>query len=142
LEADEPRRQEELDMTQSLKIVATAMMTIAVIGSSVAQQNPKVDNLERFSAANFKALSKQNQERILLILHSTKLLAHQEDVSVLDGVPTRDILYDRGREVCKATCDENELSAQNACDGIMGSTAATACYVAAGAATIYCKDRC
>jgi hypothetical protein len=69
-------------------------------------------------------------------------MAHQEDVSVLDGVPTQDILNDRGREVCRATCDESEVSAQNGCDGIMGSTAATACYVAAGAATIYCKDRC
>ncbi len=129
-------------MTQSLRIVAAAGMIIAVIGSSAGQQGGKVDDLERFSADNFKMLSKQDQERILLILRNTKLLAHQEDISVLDGIPTRDILNDRGRELCRSTCDVNEASAQDACDGIMGSAAASACYVAAGAATIYCKDRC
>jgi hypothetical protein len=129
-------------MTHGLRIVAAAGMIIAVIGPSAAQQNHAVDDLERFSAANFKTLSKQDQERILLILYNTKLLAHQENISVLDGIPTRDILNDRGRELCKSTCDSNEASAQDACDGVMGSAAATACYVAAGAATIYCKDRC
>ena len=67
-------------MTQSLRTVAAAGMIIAMIGSSAAQQGGKVDDLERFSAANFKMLSKQEQERILLILRNTKLLAHQEDV--------------------------------------------------------------
>jgi hypothetical protein len=130
-------------MTQSLRMIAIAMMIVGwQIHPSIAQQSGNAGDLKRFSVGSIKTLSKQDQDRILLILRSTKLLTHQEDISVLDGIVTRDILNDRGRELCKSTCDGSYAYAQSACAEVIGATAATACYIAAGAATIHCKDRC
>jgi hypothetical protein len=130
-------------MTQSLKTIAAAAVIVAwLIHPSVAQQSGNGGDLKRFNVGSIKTLSKQDQERILLILRSTKLLTHQEDIAVLDGIVTRDILNDHGRELCKSTCDGSYASAQSACAEMIGAPAATACYIAAGAATIYCKDHC
>ena len=130
-------------MTQSLRMIAIATGIVgSLIHPSTAQQSGNASDLKRFSVGSLKTLSKQDQERILLILRSTKLLTHQEDVSVLDGIVTRDILNDRGRELCKSTCDGSYATAQSACAEMIGAATATACYVASGAATVYCKDHC
>ncbi len=124
-------------------MIAIATVIVSwLIHPSAAQQTGNSSELKKFSVGSIKTLSKQDQERILLILRSTKLLTYQEDISVLDGIATRDILNDRGRELCKSTCDGSYASAQSACAEMIGATAATACYIAAGAATIYCKDHC
>ena len=124
-------------------MIAIATVIVSwLIHPSAAQQTGNSSDLKKFSVGSIKTLSKQDQERILLILRSTKLLTYQEDISVLDGIATRDILNDRGRELCKSTCDGSYASAQSACAEMIGATAATACYIAAGAATIYCKDHC
>jgi hypothetical protein len=130
-------------MMQGLRIIAVVVVAAGwLIQPSTAQQSGNGGDLKRFNVGSIKTLSKQDQERILLILRSTKLLTHQEDISVLDGIVTRDILNDHGRELCKSTCDGSYASAQSACAEMIGATAATACYIAAGAGTIYCKDHC
>jgi hypothetical protein len=130
-------------MKQTLPIALSALVIIASFASSTAAgQDDNAAPAKKFNSASVKTLSQQDQDRILLILRSTKLIAPKDDLSVLDGIPTGDILNDRGRALCKSTCDAGAGSAQGACAEIMAAPAAIACYVAAGAADAYCKDRC
>lgn len=129
-------------MTRALWILAT--LSVLAFSSSadkaVAEQYTPQDI--KFDLGSIVTLPKQDQERILIILRSTKLIAPSEGLSVLDGLHTTDILNDLGRALCRASCETSRGSAQSACSAISNINAALACHAAAGAGQTICKDRC
>lgn len=128
-------------MTRALWILAISLLVLSIhVGKAIAEQNAPQEI--KFKLGTIKTLPKQDQERILMILRSTKLISPSEDLSVLDGVHTTDILNDLGRALCRASCEASRGSAQGACSAIPNSNAAVACHVAAGAGQTMCKDRC
>ena len=126
-------------MPNSTLLIASALLGLFV-NCAIAQE-PNQKEI-KFRAASVKTLPKQDQERITIILRSTKLISASEELAVLDGIKTTDILNDRGRALCKTVCESGAGTAQGACAVMGNSTAARACYIAAGAGETYCKERC
>jgi hypothetical protein len=129
-------------MTRALWIWAMIAMLVlsSHAGKAIAEQNSPHDI--KFNLRSIRTLPKQDQERILMILRSTKLISPGEDLSILDGIHTTDIFNDLGRALCRASCESSRGSAQGACSAIPNGAASAACHVAAGAAQTVCKDRC
>jgi hypothetical protein len=129
-------------MTRALWIWAAISVLVLSSHADKAIADPNAAQDIKFNVRSIKTLPKQDQERILMILRSTKLISPGEDLAVLDGVHTTDILNDLGRALCRASCEASRGSAQGACSAIPNGSAAAACHVAAGAGQTICKDRC
>jgi hypothetical protein len=128
-------------MTRALAIVASIVILFlsCPIDKAIAQRK---GHEFKFNPASVSVLPKQDQERIIMILRSTKLISPTEDLSTLKGLHTTDILNDLGRALCRAACESSRNSAQGACAAMMNGTAASVCHVAAGAGQTHCKEAC
>lgn len=121
-------------------MIFCAALINCLVSGAIAEE--KTSQEIKFNAGSVRTLPKIDQDRILIILRSTKLISPTEDLSVLDGLKTTDILNDQGRALCKTVCESGSGTAQGACAVMNNTTAARACYIAAGAGETYCKDRC
>ena len=129
-------------MTRTLTISAIIVVLFSSCLFDKALAQRKKGHEFKFNPASITVLPKQDQERILMILRSTKLISPTEDISTLKGLQTTDILNDLGRALCRAACESSRNSAQGACAAMMNGTAASVCHVAAGAGQTHCKDAC
>jgi hypothetical protein len=121
-------------------MISCVALVSCLAGGAIGQES--TPNEIKFNAGSIKTLPKQDQERILMILRSTKLISPTDDLSVLDGLKTTDILNDHGRALCKTVCESGSGTAQGACAVMNNTTARAVCYITAGAGETYCKDRC
>lgn len=122
------------------RLVTAAVMALLLVGGAQAQPTVEAFTPEQFSP---EQVPPDQRERVLQILRGFKLIAPNEDLSVLPTgrlQPNRSILF--ANPFCQIGCDSAAALAAGACSGLSAGAAVTACLAAAEAGRQYCRSRC